>query len=53
MPFEDEIICDEVALKTDGYSAAELVAICQRAGMLELEKSIHSKQVKSVFSFIR
>lgn len=46
MPFEDEKICTELADATDGYSAAELVALCQRAGIVGLESDIFCKKVQ-------
>ena len=52
MPFEAEEICSEIAELTSGYSAAELVAICQRAGIFGLEENINCQMVSFLCPFI-
>ncbi len=45
MPLAKDIDLDEIALKTAGYSGADIEAICREAAMLALRENIKAKQV--------
>jgi len=46
MPIAKDVDLDELALKTDGYSGADMEAVCREAAMLALRENIKAKQVK-------
>ena len=41
-PKDNEALSEAVALKTDGKSAAEIIAICETAKMLTLKETLHT-----------
>lgn len=45
MPVSDNIYVDKLALLTEGYSGAEIKAVCHEAAMLALEEHIDAEQV--------
>jgi transitional endoplasmic reticulum ATPase len=46
MPIEKGITAVELAKQTDGYSGADIEAVCREAAMLSLREDIKSKIVK-------
>ena len=52
MKITDDNILEDLVKSTEGYSGAEIQAICQEAGMKALEEDIEAKEVsKSHFDF--
>ncbi len=45
MPLTKDIDFDEIALKTAGFSGADIEAVCREAAMLALRENIKAKQV--------
>ena len=45
MPIEDDVVLEELAEKTAGYSGADIAAICKEAGMLALRGDIETDTV--------
>lgn len=52
MPVSSEISVDRLAEETDGYSGAEIKAVCHEAAMFALEEDMYAKQVFIAFLFI-
>ena len=45
MSLDDDVDIEKLAKKTDGYSGADIAAVCRKAGMLALHDNIESKSV--------
>ena len=45
MPLAKDVDLDEIAEKTDGYSGADLEAVCREAGMQALREDINAKEI--------
>lgn len=45
MPLSKDVILDDLAELTEGYSGAEIQAICHEAGMRALEEDLNAAQV--------
>lgn len=49
MAFESDINFNLLSSKTEGYSGAELAAVCQQAGMLAMEENVYADKVEPFF----
>lgn len=45
MPLAEDVNLEEIARKTEGYSGADLAAVCREAGMLVLRENIKGEKV--------
>ncbi|MFH1530258.1 MAG: ATP-binding protein, partial [Pseudomonadota bacterium] len=48
MPLSDEISLEELAIRTEGYSGADLMALCHRLGQIPFLESVQSDQIREV-----
>jgi transitional endoplasmic reticulum ATPase len=46
MPLAKDVDLDEIAERTEGYSGADLEAVCREAGMQALREDINAKEIK-------
>ncbi|KAL1914765.1 uncharacterized protein VTP21DRAFT_8023 [Calcarisporiella thermophila] len=59
MSVSSDVSLDELAESTEGYSGAEVVALCQEAAMLAMEENVEAKEIRqshfrtALSSFIR
>ncbi|XP_040357995.1 ATPase family protein 2 homolog isoform X2 [Ixodes scapularis] len=47
-PLGDSVSLDDLARKTEGYSGAEVVAVCQEAALIALEEDIEARHITAL-----
>ncbi len=46
-PLSDDVNLEDLAAKTEGYSGADIAAVCKEAGMLALREDIETNEIKN------
>ncbi|RLF96090.1 AAA family ATPase, partial [Thermococci archaeon] len=46
MPLGEDVSLDELAERTEGYTGADIAALCREAALAALRENINSKEVK-------